>query len=56
MPIAATAIATSSGCRAPQEHDEVWPYSAPYDDVVAFFRNQFGTEQNEFCVSTGVEW
>jgi hypothetical protein len=21
-----------------------------------FFRNQFGTAQNEFCVSTGVEW
>jgi hypothetical protein len=21
-----------------------------------FFRKQFGTEQNEFCVATGVEW
>ncbi|MGO9286779.1 hypothetical protein [Mycobacterium sp.] len=38
-----TVPCTSSGCRTPPEHEEVWRYNAPYEDVVEFLRNQFGT-------------
>jgi hypothetical protein len=38
-----TVPCTSSGCRTPPEHEEVWRYNAPYDDVVVFLRNQLGT-------------
>jgi hypothetical protein len=38
-----TVPCTSSGCRNPSEHEEVWRYNAPFDEVVAFLNNQFGT-------------
>lgn len=35
-----TVPCTSSGCRTPPEHEEVWRYSAPYKDVVAFLHDR----------------
>lgn len=34
---------TSSGCRTPPEHEEVWRYSARYRDTAAFLKDQFAT-------------
>src|ERR1700733_13670421 len=40
---AGTVPCTNSGCKHPLGYEELWRYNAPYDDVVAFFRNEFGT-------------
>jgi hypothetical protein len=42
-----TVPCSSSGCRAPAEHEEVWRYDRPYEDVVAFFQNEFGTGSHD---------
>ena len=44
---AGTVPCTSSGCKTPFPYEEAWRYNAPYDDVVEFFRNQFGTGSND---------
>lgn len=38
-----TVPCTSNGCRSPADREEVWRYTDSYNDVVTFFRNQFGT-------------
>src|ERR1700759_258072 len=38
-----TVPCSSSGCRAPAEHEEVWRYDRPYEDVGPFFQNELGT-------------
>jgi len=36
-----TVPCTSSGCRTPPEHEEVWRYNAPFLDVVEFLNKEF---------------